>query len=165
MAHAPAFLDVVGLDGGVLGLSERLRRLKGERSPDNFKIVPGAAETLRELEPHYRLGIVTTRGQGDAESFLIQYQLADLFEVVITRESAPRIKPHPQPVRYAAEMLNLPPERCAMVGDTTVDVEAAKKAGAWAIGVLCGFGERHELEESGADLLIESTTELTDWLV
>ena len=59
--------------------------------------MPGAAEAVRKLEGHYRLGIVTTRGQEDAESFLIQYQLADLFEVVVTRESVPRIKPHPVP--------------------------------------------------------------------
>lgn len=160
-----AALDVVGLDDNVLNLASRLRRFKGERTPDNFKIVPGAAEAVRKLEGHYRLGIVTTRGQEDAEAFLIQYQLADLFEVVVTRESVPRIKPHPQPVRHAAEMLDLAPERCVMVGDTTVDVEAAKKAGAWAVGVLCGFGERQELEESGADLIVESTAELTDWLV
>ena len=158
-------LDVVGLDDDLFALSARLRRLKGERTVDNFRVVPGADQALRALEGHYRLGIVTTRGQREAEAFLAQYQLTDLFEVVVTRESTPRLKPHPQPVRHAAETLGLPPERCVVVGDTTADVEAAKRAGAWAIGVLCGFGEREELEAAGADLILDSTAELTDWLV
>jgi len=160
-----AALDVVGLDDNVLDLGDRLRRFKGERTTANFKMVPGAAEAVRALDSRYRLGIVTTRGQRDTEDFLAQYQLTDLFEVVVTRESTPRIKPHPQPVRHAAEMLDLPPERCAMVGDTTVDVEAAKKAGARAVGVLCGFGERDELETAGADLILGSTAELAEWFI
>lgn len=158
-------LDVVGLDDNVLDLGDRLRRFRGERTEANFEVVPGTAETLRALDGHYRLGIVTTRGQRDTESFLVQYQLTDLFEVVVTRESTPRLKPHPQPVRYAAEMLGLSPERCVMVGDTTVDMEAAKKAGARAIAVLCGFGEREELEAAGADIILDSTARLGELLI
>jgi HAD superfamily hydrolase (TIGR01549 family) len=158
-------LDAVGLDDNLFALTDRLRRFKGERTSDNFQIVVGADKALRTLEGRYRLGIVTTRGQRDTEAFLVQYQLADLFEVVITHESTPRLKPHPEPVRRAAEALSLPPERCVMVGDTTVDVEAAKKAGAWAIAVLCGFGEWEELKAAGADLILESTAKVTQWLM
>lgn len=158
-------LDAVGLDDNLFALTYRLRRFKGERTVANFEIVRGADAALRALEGRYRLGIVTTRGQRDTEAFLLQYQLADLFEVVITHESTPRLKPHPEPVRHAAEALGLPPERCVMVGDTTVDVEAAKKAGAWAIGVLCGFGEWEELKATGADLILGSTAELSQWLI
>ena len=160
-----AALDVVGLDDDVLDLSNRLRRFKGERTIANLEAVPGAAEAVRTLDGRYRLGIVTTRGQRDTEAFLAQYQLTDLFEVVVTRESTPRIKPHPQPIQHAAEILGLPPQRCVMVGDTTVDIEAAKKAGARAIGVLCGFGEQDELDAAGADLVLGSTAELTDWFI
>jgi phosphoglycolate phosphatase len=158
-------LDTVGLDDNLFALTDRLRHFKGQRTAANFQIVPGANAALRALESRYRLGIVTTRGQRDAEAFLVQYQLADLFEVVITHESTPRLKPHPEPVRYAAEVLGLPPERCVMIGDTTVDIEAAKKAGTWAIGVRCGLGEWEELKMAGADLILESTAELTQWLI
>jgi len=160
-----AALDVVGLDDDVLDLGNRLRRFKGERTIANLKAVPGAAEAVRALDGRYRLGIVTTRGQRDTEAFLAQYQLTDLFEVVVTRESTPRIKPHPQPIQHAAEILGLSPQRCVMVGDTTVDIEAAKKAGTRAIGVLCGFGEQDELDAAGADLILDSTAELTDWFI
>jgi phosphoglycolate phosphatase len=47
-----------------------------------------------------------------------------------------------------------------MIGDTTVDVQAGKRAGALTVGVLCGFGERPELEHLRPDLLLDTTAEL-----
>jgi phosphoglycolate phosphatase len=47
-----------------------------------------------------------------------------------------------------------------MVGDTTVDVKAARRAGAWSAAVLCGFGERQELERAGAHVVLNSTADL-----
>jgi phosphoglycolate phosphatase-like HAD superfamily hydrolase len=44
-----------------------------------------------------------------------------------------------------------------------VDIVSAKVAGAYAVGVLCGFGERDELIESGADLILEHTAQLAAW--
>jgi phosphoglycolate phosphatase-like HAD superfamily hydrolase len=52
-----------------------------------------------------------------------------------------------------------------MVGDTTVDIRAGVAAGTQTVGVLCGFGERHELERAKANLILESTTELADVLL
>lgn len=52
-----------------------------------------------------------------------------------------------------------------MVGDTVVDIVSAKKAGAQSVGVLCGFGERKELERVGADLILENTKDLMDVLL
>jgi phosphoglycolate phosphatase len=52
-----------------------------------------------------------------------------------------------------------------MVGDTTVDIRAGVAAGAQTVGVLCGFGQRHELERAGANLILENTTELAEVLM
>jgi len=51
-----------------------------------------------------------------------------------------------------------------MVGDTTVDVKSARRAGAWAVGVLCGFGEQEELERAGAHAILESTAQFPSLL-
>jgi phosphoglycolate phosphatase len=61
-------------------------------------------------------------------------------------------------------MLGVPAERCVMVGDTTVDVKAARRAGAWAVATLCGFGERDELEQAGAHVILEHTSHLSSLL-
>jgi HAD superfamily hydrolase (TIGR01549 family) len=156
------FLDILGLDDELFTLGDRLRRLRGLRTPANFQPVDGVVEAVRELSGRYPLGIVTTRSRRDAQAFLEQHALADCFSVVVTHEDTWRLKPHPEPIRYAAEQLGVAIERCLMVGDTGVDVRTAKAAGACAVGVLCGFGEQGDL--AGADLILENTAELEEWL-
>jgi len=155
------FLDILGLDDELFTLGDRLRRLRGLRTPANFQPVDGVVESVQELSGRYPLGIVTTRSRQDAQTFLEQHALADCFSVVVTHEDTWRLKPHPEPIRHAAEQLGVAIERCLMVGDTGLDVRAAKAAGACAVGVLCGFGEREDL--AGADLILENTAEL-GWL-
>ena len=155
-------LDILGLDDEIFALGDRLRRLRGLRTPANFQPVDGIVEAVRELSGRYRLGVVTTRSQRDAQAFLEQQALADCFSVIVTHEDTWRLKPHPEPIRYAAEQLGVAIERCLMVGDTVVDVRSAKAAGAYAVGVLCGFGERGDLV--GADLILENTAQLGGWL-
>ena len=70
-------------------------------------------------------------------------------------------EPAPDPLLHAARELGFEPETCVMVGDTTVDMRAARAAGTQAIGVLCGFGEEAELRRSGADFILPSTADLT----
>lgn len=154
-------MDVLRLDGPLMALTDRLRRWRGLRTRANYRIVAGAREMLAALDGRYRLAVVTTRGRGEAQAFLDQYDLRGLFEVLVTRESTWRLKPHPAPVRHAARVLGVPVERCVMVGDTTVDVKSARRAGAWAVATLCGFGEREELEQAGAHVILEHTSHLS----
>jgi HAD superfamily hydrolase (TIGR01549 family) len=156
------FLDILGLDDELFALGDRLRRLRGLRTPANFQPVDGIVEAVRELSERYPLGVVTTRSRRDAQAFLEQCALVDCFSVVVTHEDTWHLKPHPEPIRYAAEQLGVAVERCLMVGDTGVDVRSAKTAGASAVGVLCGFGEQSDLK--GADLILGNTAELGEWL-
>ena len=57
------------------------------------------------------------------------------------------------------------PIECLMIGDTTIDILAAKAAQAQSVGVLCGFGEKKELEKSGADLILTNTALLPEALL
>jgi phosphoglycolate phosphatase-like HAD superfamily hydrolase len=156
-------MDSVGLDDNVLSLGDRLRHLRGMRVRGHFVPVDGAAGMIRSLYGSYRLGVITTRSRADALAFLRQFDLEDLLDVVATREDTWRLKPHPQPIHHAVDLLGLSPAQCAMVGDTVMDIRSAKAAGAYAVGVLCGFGEREELLRAGADLVLESTSDVAAW--
>ncbi|MDX9689830.1 MAG: HAD family hydrolase [Proteobacteria bacterium] len=57
------------------------------------------------------------------------------------------------------------PDRAIMVGDRYHDIVGAKKNGLQSIGVLWGYGSRQELEEAGADYIVETRTELTTLLL
>lgn len=160
-SHFLRLLDRVGLDDDLFSLGERLRRLRGV---SDFRPVDGVGEMLRDLNRRYHLAIVTTRSHREAQAFLEQQAWTDLIQVITGREDTWRLKPHPGPVRHTAERLGVAVERCLMVGDTPVDIEAARAAGARAIGVLCGLGERDELHRAGADLILNTTADLRDWL-
>jgi HAD superfamily hydrolase (TIGR01549 family) len=122
--------------------------------------VDGVPELIEQLSGRYKLGVVSTRLVAESDAFLQQMGVRQHFGVIAGRDSTWHIKPRPQPVRYAAHVLGVDPERCLMVGDTTVDVRAGLRAGAWTAAVLCGFGERPELERVGAHLVLDHTSEL-----
>jgi phosphoglycolate phosphatase len=52
-----------------------------------------------------------------------------------------------------------------MVGDTTVDIVAGRLACAQTAGVLCGFGQRAELERAGANVVLQSPADLIPLLL
>jgi phosphoglycolate phosphatase-like HAD superfamily hydrolase len=45
-----------------------------------------------------------------------------------------------------------------------VDIRAGKAAGCQTVGVLCGFGEEAELRKKGANLVLQGTSELVEFL-
>jgi len=151
--------DQLGLDDELDKLAEWLNRRR-PRPLKHFKIVPGVKEMLEKLAPHYPLAVVSARDERSTRQFLDQFGLTSFFKVIVTSVSAPHTKPYADPIHFAAQKMGVNPENCLMIGDTTVDIRAGKNARCQTVGVLCGFGERPELEKAGADLILETTAEL-----
>jgi N-acetyl-D-muramate 6-phosphate phosphatase len=154
--------DRLGIDRAVFSLSDWLNRHARRRKPDNFWIVPGVEELLVEFGKRFPLSIVSARGRLGTEAFLDQFRLSSRFRAIATSQTCRHTKPFPDPVFWAAAQMGVRAEDCLMVGDTVVDIQAGKAAGAQTIGVLCGFGTQRELERAGADNLINSTGDLLE---
>ena len=152
--------DTLGIDDEMIAVinwfSRRRRYL-----PGSFLLVPGVDEMLKRLHGYYPMAVVSARDESGTMAFLEQFDLIQYFDVVVTGLSAKHTKPYPDPILLAARRMNVAPENCLMIGDTTVDIRAGKSAGAQAVGVLCGFGEEPELKKMGADMILEDTTKLT----
>ena len=157
-------LERLGLASALSGVADRLRRSKGLATRETSELVAGSERLVAELVERYALAVVTTRARREALAFLAQTSLARYFRVVITRQDVFRMKPHPAPIRRAAELLGVSPSRCAMVGDTVMDIVAAQRAGAYAVGVLSGFGSCGELEKAGAQMILDRAELLLDHL-
>ena len=154
-------LDKLGLDVPLITFTDRLRRRRGVYPAEDFRLIDGVEELLQSLHGRYRLAIVTTRSRYHIEHFLLKFpSVGPLFETTVGLQDTEWLKPHPQPVYMAAERLGVPVERCVMVGDTPVDVKAGRRAGAWTVAVLCGFGQRGELKKAGAHVVLETTADL-----
>ena len=129
-----------------------------------YWLVPGVGEMLKALSQTYPLGVVSARDERSSLAFINQFGFSELFKVVVTSQSVRHTKPFPDPMLYAAEKLNVPPGNCLMVGDTPVDMRAARLAGMQSAGVLCGFGREKGLRQAGANVILPSTADLLDAL-
>jgi HAD superfamily hydrolase (TIGR01549 family) len=156
--------DTIGLDDEMVALIDWISRHR-KKSSRKFLLISGVDEMLARLKGMYPMAVVSARDEKGTTRFLEQFNLTHYFDVVVTGQSAEHTKPYPDPILFAARKMNVKPEECLMIGDTTVDISAGKSAGAQTVGVLCGFGEQPELSKQGADLILTSTHELADVLL
>ncbi len=156
--------DRFGIDDELAALGDWLFRRRGPRKRV-FQIIPGVRECLTELKTKYPLALITARRKRPALEFLEQYNLHAYFNCIAGALAAPRTKPFPDPILWAARRLGVAPQDCLMIGDTTVDIRAGKAAGAQTVGVLSGFGEEEELRNHGADLILPSVADLPSHLL
>ncbi len=155
-----ALVDRLGVDQALGPLLDRLHRRRGLTSVGALRPVAGALPALHRLAGRYPLALVTAREARSASAFLETFHLASEVHCIATARTTRRGKPDPAPILWAASCLAVAPSACLVVGDTTVDIRAGRSAGAQTVGVLCGFGERQELERAGADLILGSVAEL-----
>ncbi len=74
-------------------------------------------------------GIVTNKGRRFTEPLLRHLAVDNLAACVVSGDSTPHIKPHPEPLLLAASLLTLPPADCIYIGDDLRDLQAARAAG------------------------------------
>jgi HAD superfamily hydrolase (TIGR01549 family) len=169
---AYALLDRLGLDAPLSRLRARLKaaRKRGldpahTRNLEAIDEVPhdmvaGVQEMLRKLAKRYPMCTISTGSAPRVERFLAHYEVDHLFEAVVGAETTPRMKPHPEPLFFAAKAMGVEPAECLMIGDTTIDIRTGVSSGAQTVGVLCGFGTEGELRRSGAGLILRTTSDL-----
>lgn len=131
---------------------------------DTTVLYPGVIETLRVLQGR-ALAVVTNKPAAHTEKTLRATGLADFFSVVIAGDTLPTRKPEPEPLWEALRRLGAPRDSAVMVGDSPLDIRAARSAGVRAAAVTYGFRPRSELEALGPDYLIGAFAELTEVLL
>jgi len=155
--------DTLGVDDEMIAIINWLSQHR-KKSHRSFLLIPGVDKMLKQLHGRYPMAVVSARDERGTMDFLDRFDLARYFDAFVTGLSAEHTKPYPDPILLAARKMNVAPQNCLMIGDTTVDIRAGKSAGAQTAGVLCGFGERPELERIGADAILEDTTNLLEIL-
>ena len=121
----------------------------------------GIMEMLAELRRRgIPMAVCTNKHQSAAETIVGALFPHDTFwEIIGDQEGLPR-KPDPQKVLRIMKNFGVTGEQTAYFGDTSVDMDTARNAGAFAVGVLWGFRSREELVAHGADILLTHPMEL-----
>jgi phosphoglycolate phosphatase len=112
-----------------------------------------------------RWGIVTNKASRFTDPVVSGLGLQRRAAVVISGDTTPHAKPHPEPLLEAARRLGLPAERCVYVGDDLRDMQAGRAAGMAALAAAWGYlGKGDAIEDWGADAILQSPRQLLNWL-
>jgi len=130
------------------------------------KLFPKAKETLKTLSKNFSLALITSRYvlREQVVEELRRLKLMKHFRTVVTTLDVKKPKPFPDAFLKAAERLRVKIQECAIVGDSIVDIQGGKAAGAKTIAVVSGLFSREELEKQKPDLIIRDINSLPDFL-
>ncbi len=130
------------------------------------RLFPGMPELLAQLEAHgYRWGVVTNKPSELTNALMEQLGLSERAACIVSGDTTPNSKPHPQPILHACELAGGHPENCLCVGDAQRDIEAGINAGTATLTALFGYiGEEDHPLKWGADGHINHPMEILDWL-
>jgi HAD superfamily hydrolase (TIGR01509 family) len=142
--------------------AERIRQVGDAKEAEYRRLVqdrgltplPGAAEWLRTLHAvGWRQAIASSAPRANIGVMLRVLGVETELDAIISAEDVTAGKPDPQVFLKAAAAVSVPPERCVVVEDAVVGIEAARRAGIKTIGVsrVPGFE---------ADLVVASLEDL-----
>ncbi len=85
---------------------------------------------LQMLRKHdIRTAGITNRGRRTSFKTLQSSGIADMLDLLLTRDDVENLKPHPEPLLKALSQLDDRPETAVMIGDSAKDVQAGASAG------------------------------------
>jgi len=139
-------------------LSDRKEAIYRDLVGTTPPIVPGAGDLVRALRDHgVRVAIGSSGPPENVELVAKALGKGAKFDATVTADDVKRGKPHPDVFAITADRLGLPAERCVVIEDAPVGVEAARAAGCRCIGVTI-YQPKEALD--AADLLVRALADV-----
>ena len=144
--------------------AETYRRIFNENlqkiTPEAF---PGVVKTLKALKSQgFTLTIASSRSRNSLTELTRDMGIADYISYLIGADDVKEAKPKPEPVLKTLAAMQFAASETLVVGDMAVDIMMGANAGTKTCGVTWGNGTREELNEAGADYIIDRMEELID---
>jgi HAD superfamily hydrolase (TIGR01509 family) len=124
--------------------ADRIRRVGDAKEAEYRRLasvhgltaLPGASSWVRRLHAQGWQQAIASSAPGQNVGVMLRALALDgMFEAIVSVEDVTRGKPDPQVFLAAAERLGVPRDRCIVVEDAAVGVQAARSAGMRCIGV------------------------------
>ncbi len=131
-----------------------------ERIAEESRPFPGCVEALDALHAAgARLAVCTNKLTNLSDALLKAVGLDGHFQAVLGPDATAAYKPDPRHLLDTIAAVGGAPARAVFVGDSSIDVGAAKAAGVPIVGVSFGYADLPPAE-LGFDLLIDGFAEL-----
>jgi len=121
----------------------------------------GIVDVVLQAAMRAPLAVLTNKPQVPTERLLEEFGLRPSFHWVIGGDAAFPRKPDPSALRYLASAAGVPINMTMMIGDSMVDVETARAAGAVVCLARYGFGNlRGPLTLAAGEASVETPDEI-----
>lgn len=142
---------------------EKMLREYGDHCQDKTALYKGVKEMLSVLETrNILLNILSNKPDKLTQKTVATYLGKWHFKIIAGAVPERAKKPDPSGAIRIANKLDVPCENILYMGDTKTDMVTAKKAGMYAVGATWGFRSAKELQESGAQELVERPLQVLD---
>jgi HAD superfamily hydrolase (TIGR01549 family) len=148
------------------GLDKALMEIELEMA-DQVRAIDGALSLVNSLKGSgFEVGILTRGSRTYATTIMARTGFDGQVAHLVCRDDYPleEAKPNPLAMERIAEKLGCQSEECVFIGDHPMDFECAKSSGAVFIGVLTGSTDRERWHHVGCDVVIDSISEVPEWL-
>jgi len=106
------------------------------------------------------MAVLTNKPVRPARAICEGLGMGECFFRIYGGDSFPLKKPDPMGLICLMREADAKPEETLMIGDSKVDVQTARNAGAWTLGCQFGFGPQN-LMEAPPDVVVDSAREWT----
>jgi phosphoglycolate phosphatase/pyrophosphatase PpaX len=129
-------------------------------------LYPNIEETLSFIreEKDIKISLLTTKGQDQAEKIINYFYLDKFFDFIMGRREGIAHKPSAEPLLMICDELNVKSANTIIVGDTEIDIQCGKNAGAITCAVSYGFRSEETLINHKPDFIYNSILELKNFL-
>lgn len=135
--------------------------LYADNTSQRSRLYPGVRDGLDYLkQAGYRLGCVTNKAGRFTLPLLQDLGVFNYFEIVVSGDTLPVKKPHPQPLLHAANYFGVSAAESLMLGDSKSDVTAARAAGFQIVCMSYGYNHGEDIRQYAPDAVIDSMAEL-----
>ena len=131
------------------------------------RVIDGVPQTLERLKASgKRLYLATSKPLETATEVIRHFGLEKYFDFLGGADFSFGRDEKWQVIEYVLDSCGIKDRHSAvMVGDRSYDVIGAGRCGIKTIGVLCGYGSRKELEESGAEFIADSFPDICNFFL
>ena len=135
------------------------RKHYGDHLLDQTEFYPNTRETVEHFS-NKKNAIFSNKPAAFIERILNALDFRHPFHAVLGGDSLDTRKPDPSGLHLLMRQFNCSPEQVLMVGDSAIDIETGKRAGAWTCGVSYGLGNSQALQESQPHYMIDDLSRL-----
>jgi phosphoglycolate phosphatase len=136
------------------GALRRFLELYDERLLNHTRLYDGIADVVRRARRHARVTLLTNKPLRPTEWILDGLGVRELFDDVVGGDGPLPRKPDPSALFAMMRSAESSAEHTLLVGDSAIDLETARRAGAHCCLVSFGFGYRNMREQPSPDVWI-----------